>query len=80
MYYSNGYIASVVITAKIIMQKIWLEKTDWDAKVAPTIQNEWKQSLVQLPDLNSISMPRWLGMKRTWKSELHDFSDASESA
>lgn len=80
LYDPNGYISPVVITAKIIMQKIWMEKIDWDDQASPTIQVQWTNFLRDLMDLNKISIPRWLGMKGIWHSELHTFSDASEAA
>lgn len=80
LYDPNGYISPIVIIAKIIMQKIWLEKIDWDETVSSTIQAQWIDYLSDLSEINNISIPRWLGMKSIWHSELHVFSDASESA
>ncbi|XP_026462659.1 uncharacterized protein LOC113365281 [Ctenocephalides felis] len=37
-----GLIAPVVVKAKMIMQKIWKQKTDWDEEVPATIKEEWK--------------------------------------
>lgn len=80
LYDPNGYISPVVVIAKIIMQKIWMDKIDWDDQASPAIQDQWKDFLLNLMDLNKISIPRWLGMKAIWQSELHVFSDASETA
>lgn len=80
LYDPNGYVSPIVIIAKIIMQKLWMEKIDWDQNVSSTIQTQWTDYLFELGEINKIAIPRWLGMKGTWKSELHVFSDASESA
>lgn len=80
LYDPNGYISPVVITAKIIMQKIWMEKVAWDDQVSAAIQVQWTKFVTELTELNKISIPRWLGMKAVWKTELHTFSDASEAA
>lgn len=76
----NGYLAPVVITAKILMQRIWQEKCDWDNFVSPSLTEQWNDFISHLPDLHEIRIPRWLGMKQIWRSELHAFSDASELA
>lgn len=80
LYDPNGYISPIVITAKVIMQKIWMEKIDWDEFVPENIQIQWTEYLSDLNEINNISIPRWLGMKGIWQSELHVFSDASETA
>lgn len=80
LYDPNGYISPIVITAKVIMQKIWMTKLEWDEMVPIKIQTQWVEYLSVLGEINEISIPRWLGMKSTWRSELHVFSDASELA
>lgn len=75
----TGYLAPVIVAAKIIMQRIWQEKIDWDT-VSSSIVNDWVNFLCYLPQLNKLKIPRWLGMKTQWYSELHAFCDASEAA
>ena len=77
-----GWIALSVVLMKILYQKLWLEKVDWDEAVPPDLQAEhalWKQ---QLHTLNSRQVPRCY--YRTDATpitiELHGFSDASERA
>lgn len=76
----NGYLAPVIVAAKIIMQRIWQEKIDWDTEVPSSIVDDWVNLLCFLPQLNKLKIPRWLGMNKQWYSELHAFSDASEAA
>lgn len=80
LYDPNGYISPIIVTAKILIQKLWLEKIDWDDRVPNSILNNWSTFLLNLANLNKITIPRWLGMKMGWKSELHCFCDASENA
>lgn len=80
LYDPNGFISPVVITAKILMQKIWQEKTDWDEPVPEQITTEWNQFLMDLKCLKLLSIPRWLGMRQSRYAQLHAFSDASEKA
>lgn len=78
LYDPNGYISPIVITAKILIQRIWEEKIDWDDRVPSSILNEWATFILNLTELNHTSIP--LGMKASWYSELHCFCDASENA
>lgn len=82
LYDPNGYISPVVVSAKILMQRIWLSKLDWDEQILSnsSILNDWLKFMHSLPELNKISIPRWLSMKGNWQSELHTFSDASQDA
>lgn len=80
LYDPNGYISPITVTAKILIQKLWLEKIDWDDRVPNSILNNWLMFLTNLTSLNKITIPRWLGMKIGWQSELHCFCDASEDA
>lgn len=80
LYDPNGYIAPIIITAKIVMQQIWQAVIDWDEQIPQPILNAWIKYLANLPELNSVKIPRWLGLKTTWATDLHCFSDASENA
>lgn len=75
----NGYVGPVLIKAKILLQKIWKVKIDWDDEVPQSINNEWTEYLTNLNDIN-IQVPRWLGTNIKFSTELHGFCDASERA
>lgn len=80
LYDPNGYLAPIVITAKILIQSIWQVETDWDENIPNTILYQWTTFLENLPAVNKIFIPRWLGMNKIWITDLHCYSDASESA
>ncbi|XP_017494759.1 PREDICTED: uncharacterized protein LOC108382903, partial [Rhagoletis zephyria] len=65
-----GWLAPLIIVAKIIMQNIWLEGTGCDETVSP---NTWDYA-----ELNNIRIPRWVYFTQTDNVEIHGFSDASE--
>ncbi|XP_026476058.1 uncharacterized protein LOC113381323 [Ctenocephalides felis] len=58
-----GLIAPVVVKAKMIMQKIWKQKTDWDEEVPATIKEEWKTLQNQFTLLKEIKIQRLLTAK-----------------
>ncbi|XP_044760395.1 uncharacterized protein LOC123317848 [Coccinella septempunctata] len=75
-----GLISPVIITAKIIVQKLWASNTGWDETVTPEIYTIWKAFCHQLSDLNKLKIPRQVTSEFAIEFELHCFSDASESA
>ncbi|XP_029157331.1 uncharacterized protein LOC114929816 [Nylanderia fulva] len=74
-----GWLAPVVIRAKILIQTTWLQGLDWDAQLPPADAHRWQQLLGGLHLLDRLRMPRWLGTGDVDSSlQLHGFADASE--
>ncbi|XP_046406924.1 uncharacterized protein LOC124171707 isoform X1 [Ischnura elegans] len=75
-----GWIAPVIITAKIFLQKLWLLKIDWNEPLPRTEAEQWETFYSYLPQITSIKVPRWLGYSATMNViQLHGFADASKS-
>lgn len=75
-----GWLAPVVIIAKIIMQQIWRDGTLWDQQLTPLTCQRWKSFLSTLPDIQAIEVPRWLEYNPSVSIQIHGFCDASERA
>ncbi|XP_024874739.1 uncharacterized protein LOC112456441 [Temnothorax curvispinosus] len=76
-----GWMAPVVITAKILMQQLWLLRCEWDNVIPEDLLRKWRDFYFQLPLLKQISIPRWTGYgSDTLSAEVHGFADASASA
>ncbi|XP_029170207.1 uncharacterized protein LOC114939928 [Nylanderia fulva] len=74
-----GWLAPVVIRAKILIQTTWLQGLDWDAPLPTADAHRWQQLLGDLHLLDRLRIPRWLGTGRGDSSlQLHGFADASE--
>ncbi|XP_059048268.1 uncharacterized protein LOC131843613 [Achroia grisella] len=75
-----GLLSPYTITAKIILQALWVQKVEWDdplpAEEARTFQ-EWRDDLAYIEELR---LPRWYGTNDSQRSQLHVFTDASEQA
>lgn len=81
IYDPIGLINPVVVTAKIIMQRIWLAKLNWDATVDSDILSDWKLFLANLSSLSDLYISRSLYKHQDiQKFEIHGFSDASIKA
>jgi hypothetical protein len=79
IYDALGLLAPVIIRAKILLQRVWALKVDWDESLPSDLHSEWNRYYSQLPSLNNIRFPRKTIIK-TANIELHGFCDASEKA
>ncbi|XP_043465288.1 uncharacterized protein LOC122500432 [Leptopilina heterotoma] len=76
-----GWISPVTITVKILLQKLWLRKLDWDDELPSDLAHEWREFCEKLPCLSQVSIPRWLTTNNNLTSiQIHGFSDASSIA
>nr|CAI5854889.1 unnamed protein product [Callosobruchus analis] len=69
-----------IILAKILLQKLWLEKLTWDESLPYNLHQRWLEFSSQMDSLNSLHIPRKVTCNDAVKFELHAFSDASEQA
>ncbi|XP_017470360.1 PREDICTED: uncharacterized protein LOC108362040 [Rhagoletis zephyria] len=75
-----GWLAPIVIVAKILMQSIWLEGTDWDDTVSATILERWQHFTRHYHEIDNIRISRWVYFSPGDTIEIHGFCDASEKA
>ncbi|KMQ90572.1 bel12-ag transposon polyprotein [Lasius niger] len=76
-----GWLAPLIIRAKLLVQTAWLQHLDWDVPLAAREAAAWTTLEEELPLLEGIRLPRWFGYDGTASTlELHGFSDASELA
>ena len=55
-----GLVSPIVIRAKLIVQKIWQEKLEWDQNVPTSISQEWSMLLEDIQNLKTCKIPRHL--------------------
>ncbi|CAK1584170.1 unnamed protein product [Parnassius mnemosyne] len=75
-----GWIAPVVITAKIFIQKIWMSGIEWDQELPSNLLQEWLYFRSKLSFITGFSIPRWIFTNTKELLELHGFCDASNQA
>jgi hypothetical protein len=72
-----GMLTPVIFWIKHFLQRLWLEKLDWDEPLNGPLLKEWTQFSARLMDLQSIQIPRQVGNKAS-HLRLLGFADASE--
>ena len=79
VYDSLGWMCPCIMFAKLIMQKLWLSKTNWDDVVENDSQGPFQNFIKSLPSLSCLRIPRWTKITdETSKVTLIGFCDASE--
>ncbi|XP_071057593.1 uncharacterized protein [Onthophagus taurus] len=76
-----GWLAPIVVTAKIFMQELWTRNLEWDDSLPSDLVTRWSFFLDNFKEVPTIRVPRWLGLSDCAQSvEVHGFADASNSA
>ncbi|XP_065082642.1 uncharacterized protein LOC135705019 [Ochlerotatus camptorhynchus] len=77
LYDPLGLVSPVIVCAKIIMQKLWSSKLNWDDELEEDILVEWVNFRASLTTLNQIQVPRCVKLSGAIRYEIHGFADAS---
>ena len=80
LYDPIGIISPVIITSKCLLQDLWLHKLLWNEPLPTSIVKKFLHIREDLTNLDTIFIPRWLGIQKESVVELHGFSDASQQA
>ncbi|XP_033314107.1 uncharacterized protein LOC117216648 [Bombus bifarius] len=80
IYDPLGLLAPVIVRAKMLLQRLWTLKIDWNESLPADVHTEWSKYYAQLPLLNNVEFPRKTIIKPAAEIELHGFCDASERA
>lgn len=81
LYDPNGFVAPIVINAKMIMQDVWrVKELGWDHKAPKDIAQNWNKFQKDLPLLENFRIPRWVKTDTAKCIQIHGFCDASAKA
>lgn len=76
-----GWLAPVIIKAKILIQALWISGIGWDDELPPQLLKDWIEYRNELPHLSKFKIPRWLDTKKNDELvEIHGFCDSSNDA
>lgn len=74
-----GWVAPIILKAKLLVQTTWLQQLDWDAPLEGEEASSWSGLVNELPLLEEVRVPRWMcGDIPGSRVEIHGFSDAFE--
>lgn len=59
LYDPMGWIAPVIITSKIFIQKLWKSKLSWEEKLNSQLLPEWQRFKKDIKNVKNIVIPRW---------------------
>ena len=82
MYDPLGLLAPIIVSGRMIFQKLTKLKQDWDDPIPPALEREWTEWLRSLNDISYITFPRCVipPAYADGAIQLHFFCDASTSA
>ncbi|XP_046628210.1 uncharacterized protein LOC124309038 [Neodiprion virginianus] len=75
-----GWLAPITVTAKVLMQDLWIQKCYWDSPLPAEFRERWHTHCTSLTQLPPLSIHRWLGVASSRSYQIHGFSDASPRA
>ncbi|XP_075163179.1 uncharacterized protein LOC142235805 [Haematobia irritans] len=75
-----GWLSPIVVRAKILMQKLWLDDIGWDDPLKPLTLISWKNFVSDSKGIDDICIPRWVKYSPECSVQVHGFCDSSELA
>ncbi|XP_011880226.1 PREDICTED: uncharacterized protein LOC105568821, partial [Vollenhovia emeryi] len=76
-----GLIAPLLVSGKIIMQRLWLYDLDWDQEIPAELAPAWEDYNLALKKVNYLQIPRnVIPRNASDKFDIFGFGDASEKA
>ncbi|XP_048486343.1 uncharacterized protein LOC125490601 [Plutella xylostella] len=75
-----GLLSSITIKPKLLIQKLWIEKADWDTPVSQEVIQSWQSFVNSIESIQDINIPRHAFSINDGSVELHCFCDASKVA
>jgi len=73
-----GALGPMIFWAKCIMQKLWIDKLDWDTPLPSELTSMWRFFIDKLPNLTCLHLPRHKEVVNTHDIQLLRFADASQ--
>jgi hypothetical protein len=73
-----GLLSPAVITYKLFLQRLWLDKFSWDDQLRTQLQEEWNQLLHVMSQLSHTKFHRRLLCANAINIQIHGFCDSSQ--
>ncbi|GBP00701.1 hypothetical protein EVAR_70785_1 [Eumeta japonica] len=80
LWHLMGYVAPVILLAKLFIKSLWENKIDWDDTPPASLIVRWQQFENELPLLRDVHLPWHIGVNAHCVTSMLGFADASERA
>lgn len=80
IYDPLGLLSPFIITSKILIQKLWRLRLDWDTEVPSEFKSSFLKFQQSLSNFSNLSIPRCVIPKSFELVDVHCFCDASKDA
>ncbi|XP_070495848.1 uncharacterized protein [Chironomus tepperi] len=84
IYDVMGLIAHFVVRGKILLQRAWKLKLDWDDRIPPDLLKDWREWLTDIENVAKLKIPRMYcdidSLSNADSIQLHVFCDAGAEA
>ncbi|KAI5727702.1 hypothetical protein M8J77_005854 [Diaphorina citri] len=77
MFDPLGWLSPVIFWAKYLLQLLWLSQHSWDDPLSPAIAESWSTFSSQLPQLQTLRIPRYVDTSAPHSVHIVGFCDAS---
>lgn len=75
-----GLLSPCIITAKILLQELWLHRLAWDESLPFDLNSKWLSFRKQSQHLNQVKVSRHILCNNYTDVQIHGFADASQRA
>ncbi|GBM61423.1 hypothetical protein AVEN_145433-1 [Araneus ventricosus] len=80
LYDPLDFLGPVLTRAKVLLQRLWQQRLDWDDVLPKPIADEWKEFVTTMRCIKKVKIIRFI-LTDTWlRIVLQGFADASEAA
>ena len=80
VYDPLGFVAPVMLEAKLLLQDLCKQKADWDSVISKEVRVRWSRWLEESPYLSELRILRCFTQVAAASYEIHCFADASSFA
>ncbi|KAI5748462.1 hypothetical protein M8J77_025811 [Diaphorina citri] len=77
MFDPLGWLSPVIFWAKYLLQLLWLSQHSWDDPLSPALAESWSTFSSQLPQLQTLRIPRYVDTSAPHSVHIVGFCDAS---
>ena len=80
LYDPLGFLGPVLTKAKVLLQRLWQQKVEWNEVLPNSVVNEWHDFVTTLKCIEEVKITRFILTEAWQRIVIQGFADASEAA